>query len=159
MTPCEGTAETMTFRTLAAFAAAMILAALCAAPASAADYKCKDADGNWSEAACTGSAAPPPKVALGSIDWIRWKPAIGMKQADVQALIDRGKQERRKFSFAEQEAGKGPPYNPWLDGPNRVTRTQTATGEREKWIYHDGYSERSLEFTDGMLTRIQDSMP
>lgn len=43
---------------------AAILAALllCASPyIGAATYKCKDANGNWTEAACTGAAAPPPK--------------------------------------------------------------------------------------------------
>lgn len=34
--------------------------ALSCQPASAAKYKCKDKDGNWTEAACTGAAAPPP---------------------------------------------------------------------------------------------------
>lgn len=41
---------------------ALLFITLIISPAAiAAKYKCKDAAGNWTEAACTGALAPPPK--------------------------------------------------------------------------------------------------
>lgn len=53
-------------------------------------YKCKDASGHWSEAACTGSAAPPPpseyaKFGNDKTKWI-WHP--GADQITASACVD-----------------------------------------------------------------------
>lgn len=55
-----------------------LLAVIVSAPAFGATYKCKDAKGNWTEAACTGAAAPPVEP-----------PAVGRNIAAENALYER----------------------------------------------------------------------
>jgi hypothetical protein len=68
------------------FLAAAILVAVAAGPT----YKCKDAQGVWSESACTGAAAPPPpsdvaKYGSDKSKWV-WKGRSG--EAAAQACVE-----------------------------------------------------------------------
>lgn len=130
-----------------------ILATTCGL-SSAASYKCRDAKGNWSEAACTGPAAPPPKPK--SIDWAQWKPVVGMKMAEVTAALAAFDQERNKFTEADRMRGAGP-SNEWLAWTPKINRTTTAAGDQEQWVFGAGFgTPKYLYFDDGILTAIQD---
>ncbi|MBS0570290.1 MAG: hypothetical protein JSS28_06770 [Proteobacteria bacterium] len=122
---------------------AILAALLLAATAHAASYKCQDKNGKWSEAACTGTAAPPQKPV--QVDWEAWKPRIGMTIAEVESVLN--------------SAGRCCVYNPWLSSREVVkNRTTTQRGEREQWVFrHYGWIKSTyLYFDDGILTSIQD---
>lgn len=60
----------------------VLLLLVVALPAWGAKYKCKDADGNWTEAACTGAAAPPPREVADA------KPRPSENNAEFQKMKD-----------------------------------------------------------------------
>mgnify|MGYP007107589277 CR=1 FL=1 len=78
--------------------------------ANGATYKCKDAAGNWTEVACTGAAAPPPKPE---------DPEAAMKarRAGWEKLCDSRSWDYTRNCMADHERGyremdrilKGPP--------------------------------------------------
>lgn len=114
----------------------MIISAivLLGAMSFSASYKCKDAQGNWSEQSCPDYAARQQRAANEAAAEAKrhQPPRIGMSAEEALALDW-----------------------PW-GKPKDVNRTVTSHGVREQWVYGYGYTHRYLYFQDGLLTSIQD---
>lgn len=98
----------------------------------AAEYKCKDAAGNWSEQACPDYRARKEQEATAARkeQQRHQPPKIGMNADQVLQL-----------DF------------PW-GKPDHVNRSTTKRGTREQWVYG---GHRYLYFDEsGLLTSIQD---
>jgi hypothetical protein len=115
----------------------ILTASLFAVSAHAASYKCKDAHGNWSEAACTGVAAPPPKPEPPK----EWAPRVGMTVQEVQYALD----HRDQF----------PSFWTMLGHVDHINRTETARGVSEQWVFPGPNGQAYLYFDNGILTSIQ----
>ena len=107
--------------------------------ANAVTYKCKDANGNWSEAACTGSLVPLERIKSSE----SWTPKIGMTQAEVERVIQSKDCYRLTYKWC---------------GYHYVNRTQTAHGTSEQWVWVNARKMPIwyMYFTNGILTAIQE---
>lgn len=113
----------------------------------AATYKCKDAAGNWSESACKGRAAPPPKQI--KTNPFEWKPSIGMRKSEVEAAVAAAENaDRDKWEYVP---------GGWLGyGWPEANITTTAFGVREQWVFGSPNRPKYLYIDNGIVTAIQE---
>jgi hypothetical protein len=124
-----------------------VLALTFISAADAASYKCKDANGNWTEQACPDYQQRQQQAAQKASEenaLRKWQPRIGMTEDEITQVIQ----------SKECYMSRG---SKWC-GHHEVNTTRTAKGTREQWVWTDvtGMPIWYMYFTNGVLTFIQE---